>query len=361
MPRYELPDLDYRAQFSAYGADVGIGIIGAGFIVRDVQLPAYREAGFRVSAIASRTPDNARTLAATFGIERCHDDWHSLLADPEVAVLDLAMPPDRQLEVIRAAVQHGDHLRGILAQKPLGMNLAEAAEAVALCKTAGITLSVNQNMRYDQSIRTLKHFLDRGDLGTPVVAQIQMNVRLDWQPYAADYARQAMLIMSIHHLDAFRFLFGDPDRVSASTRPDEPPNARATDQVAISILEYGDGLRAVAVDNCYSWADKAISWRVDGTHGTANGTIGWPDFPWGSPSTFDFVSRADPDVWFRPRWGERWFPQAFVGTMGQLLRAIARSEEPAIDAEDNLRTMALLEAAYRSAAEGKAVAFGPTQ
>jgi predicted dehydrogenase len=277
------------------------------------------------------------------------------VADPAVAVLDLAVPPDAQLAIVREAVAHAGHIRGILAQKPLGMNLAEATEVVDLCDAAGITLSVNQNMRYDQSIRTLKHFLGNGHLGEPVVAQIDMHVRLDWQPYAADYARKAMLIMSIHHLDAFRFLFGDPERILVSTRPDAPADARATDQVAISILEYAGGLRAVAVDNCFSWADKHIAWRVDGTDGIAKGTIGWPDHPWGSPSRFDFVPRDAPDEWYRPRWGDRWFPGAFGATMGQLLRAIAQGEEPEISAADNLRTMALLDAAYTSAAERRAV------
>ena len=46
------------------------------------------------------------------------------------------------LEVVREAVQHNDHIRGILAQKPLGMNFAEAKEIVELCQDAGITLAV---------------------------------------------------------------------------------------------------------------------------------------------------------------------------------------------------------------------------
>ena len=59
--------------------------------------------------------------------------------------------------------------------------------------------------------------------------------------------------------------------------------------------------------------------------------------------------------WQRPRWEERWFPQAFKGTMGQLMRAIQDDAEPAISGRTTLGTMALVEAAYRSAAEGRAV------
>jgi predicted dehydrogenase len=44
-------------------------------------------------------------------------------------------------------------VKGILAQKPLDMNVAEAREAVKLCEKAGITLAVNQNMRHDSAVR----------------------------------------------------------------------------------------------------------------------------------------------------------------------------------------------------------------
>jgi predicted dehydrogenase len=347
-------DIDYRKRYGAFGT-YPIGVIGAGYIVHDVQLPAYAHAGFPVVAIASRTPARAQAVADEFGVKRCYDDWRDLVCDPSVEILDLAYPPDRQLEIIRAAAGEAGHIRGILAQKPLGMDFAAAAEAVRLCDDAGIVLAVNQNMRFDQSIRTLKGMLDRGDMGTPVIAEIVMHVRLDWQPYAEDYPRKAMLIMSVHHLDTFRFLFGEPDRIIASVRPDIPPDKGGTDQMAMYILEYPDGMRAVAIDNCYSWADKGITWRVDGTRGIAQGTIGWPDHPWGSPSTFDFIGRDDADSRFSPRWGERWFPHGFVGSMGQLLQAVAEQREPEISGRDNLRTVALLEAAYLSAAQHRAV------
>jgi predicted dehydrogenase len=122
--------------------------------------------------------------------------------------------------------------------------------------------------------------------------------------------------------------------------------------MAFYILEYGGGLRAVAIDNCFTWIDHGIEWRVEGTEGVAKGTIGWPDYPAGSPSTIDFTTKRQPGYWFQPRWPEQWFPQAFAGTMGQLLRAVKEGTEPEISGRDNLRTMALVDAAYRAAASG---------
>src|ERR687897_2437891 len=89
-------DLDYGPKVGMK-TDYKIGVIGAGFIMRDVHLAAYEEAGFDVVAIASRTPQNARAAAELRGIERVHDDVRDLLADSDVEIIDIAYPPDQQL------------------------------------------------------------------------------------------------------------------------------------------------------------------------------------------------------------------------------------------------------------------------
>jgi hypothetical protein len=127
------------------------------------------------------------------------------------------------------------------------------------------------------------------------------------------------------------------------------------DGMAFYILEYANGLRAIGLDNCYTWVDHNIQWRVEGTEGVAKGTIGWPDYPAGSPSTIEWTTREADGEWQRPRWEERWFPQAFKGTMGQLMRAVQEDAEPAISGRTTLGTMTLVEAAYRAAEQGRSV------
>jgi predicted dehydrogenase len=334
--------------------DYGIGCIGAGFIMKDIHLVAYGEAGFNVVAIASRTPANAGAAADERGVETVYDTWQELLDDERVEIVDVAFPPDQQLGIVREAVKRS-HVKGILAQKPVAFTLDEALEMVRLCDEAGVKLGVNHNMRYDQSMRALRSLLAAGELGEPVVAEIVMNARPHWQEFIKPYGRIALLNMSIHHLDAFRYQFGDPERILVSVRDDPSHDFRHEDGMAFYILEYANGLRAIGLDNCYTWADHNIQWRVEGTEGIAKGTIGWPDYPAGSPSTIDWTTRAMDGEWQRPRWEERWFPQAFKGTMGQLMRAIQEDTEPAISGRTTLGTMALVEAAYRSAADGRAV------
>lgn len=104
--------------------------------------------------------------------------------------------------------------------------------------------------------------------------------------------------------------------------------------------------------------DLGIRWRVEGTTGLARGTIGWPHYPKRVPSTIDFTTN-ETGRWHQPRWDEVWFPDAFVGPMAELLTALETGSEPAMSGEDNLKTMALVDACYVSAREHRAVS--PTE
>lgn len=340
--------------------DFGIGCIGSGFIMRDVQLVAYNNAGFNPVAIASRTPAHAREAAESRGVRRIYDTWQELLDDTAVEILDIAYPPDQQLEIIEEAVKR-NHIKGILAQKPFAMNLEQGKKGVEACENAGVRLAVNSNMRYDQSMRAIKTILDAGYLGEPVIATIDMRAIPHWQPYLMGYDRLTILNMSIHHIDIFRYLFGDPNKVIASVRKDPRTQFDHTDGIALYILEYETGLRAASWDDVWAWPgegtekDIYIKWRVEGTEGMAKGTIGWPYYPVPTPSTIDFTTKLEPGYWFRPRWSKLWFPDAFAGTMAQLMRAIEKDTEPEISGKDNLKTLALIDACYRSIDEERTV------
>jgi hypothetical protein len=338
--------------------DFRIGCIGAGFIMRDCHLVAYRQAGFNPVAIAAHRLESARAVAERHQIARCHASVAELLADKDVEVLDIAVPPDVQPGIIRQAVAHKSHIRGILAQKPLALSVREARECVELCAQAGIALAVNQNMRYDQSVRALRDILQRGWLGAPVLATIDMRAIPHWMPWSRGLPSLSTFIMSIHHLDTFRYWLGTPDRVLASTRPDPRTDFPHSDGINLYILEYESGCRAASWDDVWTGparegaeSDIGIRWRVEGTDGLARGTIGWPGYPARTPSTLDFTTKRQPGYWLQPRWKEVWFPDAFVGTMAQLLVALEEGSEPEISGRDNLETIALCAAVFAAASE----------
>lgn len=350
-------DLEYLPRLPRR-KDFRVGCIGAGFIMRDCHLVAYRQAGFNPVAIASRNVETARAVAAQHRLPCYYEEIDQLLADPSIEVLDVAVPPDLQPAILRRAVAHKDHIKGILAQKPLALTYREAKECVELCRQAGITLAVNQNMRYDQSVRALKDVLRRGYLGEGVLGTIEMRAIPHWMAWSEKLPSLATFVMSVHHLDTFRYWFGTPDRVLASTRPDPRTRFPHSDGINLYILEYDNGCRASSWDDVWtgparegSEGDIYIKWRVEGTDGLARGTIGWPSYPAKTPSTLDFTTKRHAGYWFSPRWKEVWFPDAFVGTMAQLLCALEDGTEPEIGGRDNLETIALCEAVFAAAKE----------
>ncbi len=353
-------DLDYLPALPK-DKSIGIGCAGAGFIMDDCQLVAYKEHDLNVVAIASRTGKRACEVAARHQIKTSYDTYEELLADKRIQILDVAVPPDIQLGLIQMAVRH-DHIKGILAQKPLGVDYKEAVQIVKLCQDAGITLAVNQNMRYDHSVAACKCVIDRGYLGTPVLGTIDMRAIPHWMPWQERQGWCTLRIMSIHHLDTFRYWFGDPVRIFASIRPDPRTQFKHEDGICLYILEYEDGLRASSWDDVWAGParegaaeDIGINYRVEGTEGMVRGTIGWPKYPARTPSTMDFTSVHQPGYWLQPRWDKVWFPDAFIGPMAQLMIAMENGAEPTIGGKDNLKTMALVDAAYLSAKEHRAV------
>lgn len=353
--------------------DWRIGCAGAGFIMADCHLLAYRNAGFNPVAIASRNPETARKVAARHAIPTVHETIDALLADPRVEILDVAVPPDAQPDLIRKAVEKGrGRLRGILAQKPLALSVRDAKDLVKCCADAGVVLGVNHNMRFDQSVRAAKDVLNRGGLGEVVLATIDMRAVPHWMPWAEGLPSLSTFVMSIHHLDTFRYWLGTPDRVLASTRPDPRTKFPHRDGINLYILEYDSGPRASAWDDVWAGPSDCASasvskdhgevpssphtrhyirWRIEGTDGLMQGTIGWPKYPAREPSTLEFSTCKQPGMWFRPRWDEVWFPDAFVGTMAQLLVAVENGTEPEISGRDNLETVALCEAVFAAATE----------
>ena len=347
------PDAPVRSR------DFKIGCIGAGMIMAECHLAAYKDAGFPVASIASRTRSHAAEVAERWGIPKVHESPEALLEDPEVEIVDLAFPPDQQPDLIRHALKQA-HIRAILAQKPLALSLEDAKNIRDEAKRAGKMLSVNQNMRYDQSMRVLKEILERGDLGELVIATIEMRAIPHWQTFLQDYDRLTLSNMSVHHLDVLRFLFGDPTEIYTAARTDPRTTFEHKDGITVSTLKFPSGVIAMSMEDVWSGpreegfdSDIYIKWRVEGTEGVAQGTIGWPT---GEPSTLRYASkRTTGGKWVQPTWDTHWFPHAFVGVMEQLQHAVKTGGEPALSVADNVKTMALVEAGYRSMDEGRAV------
>ena len=104
---------------------------------------AVSNAGFNPVAIASRNPETAKAVAELHQVPRVHPTIDALLADPDIEILDVAVPPDAEPDMIRKAVSVGKgRLKGILAQKPLALSVKDAKDLVQRCADVGIVLAV---------------------------------------------------------------------------------------------------------------------------------------------------------------------------------------------------------------------------
>ena len=265
--------------------DWQIGCIGAGFIMADVQIPSYLAAGFQVAAIASRTEAHARAVAERHGIETVHAGWRELLDDERIQVVDIAFPPDQQLEIVEAACDK-DHVKGILVQKPIAANYAEARRAVAACANSDKILAVNQNMRYDQSMRALRRCSTAAISASRCSPPSRCGRFRTGRPSSRARTGSRWRTCRIHHLDIFRYLFGDPEGIFVSARTDPRTKFDHRDGICLYILEYANGMRASAWDDVWTRA-RARGLRGRHLHqaGASRAPTAWPGAPSAGPTT----------------------------------------------------------------------------
>ena len=335
--------------------DYGIGIIGCGGIVNYAHLPAYRQAGFKVLACYDQNRDAAEQTATEHSIPHIATSIDDLLADPKIAIVDIAVTPWAQPAIASEAIAAGKHL---LCQKPLAARYGDAVRVVESARERGVKLAVNQQMRWDAGIAVAKQLIVQGALGTPADARIEVSIRTPWHmwPWIARSKRLEIMYHSIHYLDAMRFLFGDPERVT-SLHGRWPGQPEAGETRTLTVLQYPDDLRVTADVNHHNWSDDAYArFRFLGTEGIITGTLGLLyDYPTGRVDTLAYQPNREPRRWHEAQLSTWWIPDAFVGPMASLMEAIQGGGEPVTSGANNLGTLRAVFAAYRSAAAGRTI------
>jgi predicted dehydrogenase len=338
------------------------GIIGAGSIVDVAHLPAYREAGLEVVAIVDRDTDRARALADRHGVARVHATIDDLLDDEDVAVVDIAVPASFQPEIAIRALEAG---KDVICQKPLALDLGAARRIVDRATQLGRKVAVQQQLRFEEGIAATRAMMREGWIGEPTAVSFTIDVQTDFSAWSwlVEAPRLELYYHSIHYFDAIRALIGEPDRVfgTQSRRPGQVPIGETR---TISTLIFRGDLRAVVHANHENLSGQnRAEFQVDGTSGTIRGTLGLMyDYPRGRPDTLEIWSSVVPtDGWLSYPVTTRWIPDAFIGPMRSLLAAIANAGEPETSARDNLGTLRVIEALYRSGETGESQAIQPEQ
>ena len=127
-------------------------------------IPALQAAsGGRVTAVASRDVERAQEWAARLGIPRSYGSYEVLLDDPDIDAVYIPLPNSLHREWTIRAAEAGKH---VLCEKPLALNAAQAAEMVAACRQAGVTLAETFQWRHHPQSHRARALLCEGVIGT---------------------------------------------------------------------------------------------------------------------------------------------------------------------------------------------------
>jgi len=332
---------------------------GAGFWAR-FQLAGWREiGGTECVAIYNRTKSRAEALAREFHIPAVYDDPEALLDNEKLDFVDVITDVDTHGKFVRMAAARR---LPVVCQKPLAPSLEEAECMLEVCRNAGVPLLVNENWRWQTPLRELKRVLASGAIGTPFRARIDMISGFPVfanQPFLKELKEFILTDLGSHTLDTARFLFGEADSLYCQIRRVHP-DIQGED-VATVMMKMG-GQTTVLVEMAYAenylerdrFPETAVF--VEGNLGSAELTLDY----WIRVTTREgtHARRCPPP---RYSWADPAYDvvhSSIVPAQANLLAAL-RGEAPAeTSAEDNIKTVRLVFAAYQSARTGQVIHFG---
>jgi len=323
-----------------------IVILGAGGIVQDAHMPAYRKGGFPVAGVFDIDADRTKATAERWSI-RPYPSLADAVAEPG-AVFDLATPPAAHLSLLRALPDGA----AVLIQKPMGRTLDEATDILCLCQQKSLQAAVNFQLRFAPMVLPLRAAIAKNLLGRIVDVEVHLNLVTPWHlfPFLKGLERVEIAVHSIHYLDLIRAVLGNPVGVHARTLG-HPNNELAQTRTA-AILDFAPDQRCVLSinhDHNFGRRFQDAKFRFEGDKGAAVIQMGLLlDYPRGEPDELWINAGED---WVQIPLAGGWFPDAFIGRMANLQRFAAGEDEKLESAVDDAwHTMALVEACFRSAA-----------
>ncbi|WP_316848804.1 Gfo/Idh/MocA family protein [Pedobacter agri] len=327
-------------------------IIGAGGIVADAHLPAYKIAGFEVFGIVNRTRERAQKLADTFGIPNVFNTVAEAVANAPVnAVYDLTTMPAQYIDALNQLPDGS----AILIQKPMGDDFAQANEILELCKAKNLKAAINFQLRFAPFVSAARYLIDKGLIGELYDMEVRVTIKTPWEifPHVIIHPRLEIQYHSIHYVDLIRSFLGNPQSVLAKTL--KHPAKDLSSSRSTILFDYGDTMHAVINTNHDhdfgpNHQESYIKW--EGTNGAIVAKIGLlMDYPHGVPDVFEYciVEKGKAHEWQTVKLDGSWFPEAFIGTMANLMRFNEGSAAVLqTSVEDVIQTMAVVESAYKS-------------
>ncbi len=331
-------------------------IIGASGIVKDAHLPAYKMAGFAVHGITNRTLSKAVAMAEEFGIPNVYENVAEAVQHaPKNAVYDITVLPDQYVEILEQLPDGA----AVLIQKPMGNDLAQAREIVAVCERKKLVAGINFQLRFASFVGAARDLINKGIIGDLYDLEFKVTVNTPWElfPLIKEHPRLEILFHSVHYIDCIRSFLGNPKGVYAKTS--HHPLKKLSSCRSAIILNYGEDKRVVINTNHDhhfgpKHEESYIKW--EGTKGAIKAKMGLlMNYPNGLPDCFEYAigDKNGTYHWRKVDLEGSWFPDAFIGTMSNLMRFKEGSDEKLLTSvQDVLDTMKVVEACYISNSQG---------
>jgi predicted dehydrogenase len=334
-----------------------IAVVGCGN-VSAMHFDGFRAHPERVRVVAACDPVPERRAWAEreYGVPRTFASVEDLLGDASASqhsasqhgasarednwdVAVVCTPSEVRKPAVAALAGAGKH---ILTEKPLADTYAEAADLVTLCERAGVLLAVDQNFRDHYAFGIAAGLIADGEVGSVLgIVQRDLMFRQD-RGWRIEQPRHALSVMGVHWFDGFRQLVNwDATLVTARTYS-SPAIDCAGETDAFVQIDFGP------VPVSYT---QSFSSRFAATDTVVIGDRATLEFGYG---TLTRHSADGTKVWTNPYAGPG-KPESAFRSLNRLLDALSTAAPPSNSGRDNLKTIALLEAAYQSAEQGRAV------
>jgi len=337
---------------------IRVGLVGCGFYAQN-HLNAWRAlagAGARLTAVCDVDATKAEAAGTAFGVP-WYTDLARMLDAETLDVVDIVTRQDTHRGIAEAVIARG---LATIVQKPFAPTWEDATAIVAAAAAAGVWLAVHENFRFQAPLRAVRAVIDGGAIGVPSWGRISFRTGYDvyaTQPYFFEEERLVVADVGVHVLDVARFLLGDVERISCEVQR-RNPKVKAEDDTATMLLRHETGAVSI-VDATYEArrADDPFPetlLEIEGPRGSIIVTRGcrMTVTSDGAATETDIGSPLLP--WTAHPWHVS--QQGAYGACRHFLECLKRGVPAETHGEDNLKTYALVEAAYRAAAEHRAVA-----
>ena len=198
------------------------GLIGCGDIARKRVAPALHDSPLcELIAVSRGRSELAESFAQQFGARRWCSDWQDLLTDYEIDAIYVATPVHLHAEQTIAAAERGKH---VLCEKPMALNVADCDRMIAACRANDVKLGVAYYRHFYPAVRRVKELVESGELGVPVVVQINAfewfdPLANDPRAWLLDKRRSGggpMFDFGCHRIEVLLNIFGDVRDVKAT-------------------------------------------------------------------------------------------------------------------------------------------------